>query len=240
MRKFTYALSIFACAALASCDNELDNWYSETFSYSGRFAVATACAEYDSDNTAVADGLEVLIYNTADNVADEIWIDFSVAGAPQKGKFKVTGAPAEALCAQVAENISSSTYYIDTDYGLAPFDPSYADYFRVPAAAGEPNDGAQLYTRITLGVLKILPGAATSIGGNVVDSIYLTVTLHHAYMKFESVQTDSEGWADPAVPEFEWLPKLGTNEPVPADDEDFPDEHWTISGYRYTGYPEDR
>ncbi|MDR0687062.1 MAG: hypothetical protein LBF55_00050 [Prevotellaceae bacterium] len=236
MRKFTYALSVFACAVFASCDKEMDNWYSETFSYAGRFVVATACDEYDDDNTAIEDGLEVLIYNTAANLSDEIWLDFSVAGLPQKGKLKVTGASAEAVGTTTVENVSSHSYYIDTDYGLAPFESNYAGYFRVPTAAGEFNDGIQLYTRITLDNLKILSGAATSTGGNVADSIYLRVTLHHDYMQFESRQTDSENWADPNVPEYEWAVKPGSN--TPADAADW-DEHWTISGYRYTGYPED-
>jgi hypothetical protein len=236
MRKLIYTLSILAATCFASCQEELDNWYSETFDYSGRFVVATTCEEYEDDNTTVEDGLEVMIYNTASNVANEIWLDFLVAGEHQKGKFKVTGTPAEALCSEVAENISSSNYYIDTEDGLAPFDPSYADYFRIPSAPGELNDGVQLYTYITLDALKILLGAATSIGGNKVDSIYLKVTLHHDYMEFESQQTDSESWADPNVPEYEWVVKPGSN--TPADPADW-DEHWTISGYRHTGYPED-
>ncbi|MDR0566297.1 MAG: hypothetical protein LBG47_04565 [Prevotellaceae bacterium] len=237
MKKFIYALSIFAgMAVLASCYNEMDSWYSETFEYAGRFVVATTCDEYEDDNTSIEDGLEVMIYNTASNVANEIWIDFAVAGSPQKGKFKVTGTPAEALCSENAENISSSSYSIDTDYGLAPFDPSYAAYFRVPTAAGERNDGIQQYTYITLDVLKILPGAATSIGGNTVDSIYLKVTLHHDYMEFESQQTDPKTWEDPSIPEYEWVIKPGTN--TPADPDEW-DEHWTLAGYRYTGYPED-
>lgn len=236
MRKLIYITCILAAVVFTSCQKEMSNWYSETFDYSGRFVVATTCDEYDDDNTAIEDGLEVLIYNTADNVANEVWLDFSVAGLPQKGKFKLTGTTAEALCAEVAENISSHSYYIDTDYGLAPFEPGYAVYFRVPAAAGEQNDGVQLYTSITLGNLKILPGAATSIGGNVADSIYLTVTLHHDYMLFESREKSIEEWSNPAVPEYEWVVKPNSN--TPADPVDW-DEHWTLAGYRYTGYPED-
>ncbi|MDR3367475.1 MAG: hypothetical protein LBO71_10995 [Prevotellaceae bacterium] len=236
MKKFIYTASILATLCLASCHEESDSWYSETFDYSGRFVVATTCAEYEDDNTAIEDGLEVMIYNTAANVANEIWLDLSVAGLPQKGKFKVTGTPREALCAENAENISSHSYYIDTEYGLAPFEPSYASYFRVPTATGELNEGIQLYTYITLDTLKILPGAATSIGGNAADSIYLKVTMHHDYVKFESRELARKDWADPDVPEYEWVVKAGSN--TPADPADW-DEHWTLAGYRYTGYPED-
>jgi Fe-S cluster assembly iron-binding protein IscA len=236
MKKFIYTASILAAVCCTSCQKEIDNWYSETFEYSGRFVVATGCDEYDSDNTAIEDGLEVMVYNTASNVANEIWLDFSVAGLPQKGKFKVTGTPSEALCTETTKNISSHSYYIDTDYGLAPFESSYAEYFRVPAAVGEINDGLQLYTYITLDTLKILPGVATSIGGNKADSIYLKVTLHHDYMVFESREIASKDWADPNVPEYEWVVKPDSN--TPADPADW-DEHWTLAGYRYTGYPED-
>lgn len=221
----------------SSCDNDIENWYSATFDYSGRFVVATACEEYDSDNTAIEDGLEVLIYNTAANVADEIWLDFHIAGLPQKGKIKLNGTSQEASGTATVENISSSEYYIDTDYGLAPFDPGYEGYFRVPESAGELNEGIQLYTRMTLESLKILPKAATTIGGNTADSVYIKVKLHHDYMQFESYQTDPETWADPDVSEYAWAIKPGTNTPADADEWD---ENWTLAGYRYTGYPEDR
>lgn len=236
MKKIFYIASILVAGCFTSCQEELDNWYSETFEYSGRFVVATSCAEYDSDNTGIEDGLELMIYNSAANVANEIWLEFEAAGLPQKGKFKVTGTPSQALGADAAGNVESSSYYIDTDYGLAPFETSYAAYFRVPTAAGELNDGVQLYTYITLDTLQILSGVATTIGGNKADSVYLKVTLHHDYMEFESREVDPETWADPTVPEYEWVPKSGTN--TPADPADW-DEHWTIAGYRYTGYPED-
>jgi hypothetical protein len=178
-----------------------------------------------------------MIYNTADNVADEIWLDFHVAGLPQKGKFKLNGTAQGASGTAMVENISSSDYYIDTDYGLAPFTSSYAGISACRKGAGELNDGIQLYTHITLESLKILPGAATTIGGNTTDSIYVKVILHHDYMQFESYRTDPETWADPDVPEYAWDIKPGTNTPADADDWN---ENWTLAGYRYTGYPEDR
>ncbi|GHU66048.1 hypothetical protein FACS1894123_12030 [Bacteroidia bacterium] len=238
MRKLGYIIGVFVCSmALTSCQNEIENWYSETFDYAGRFVVATACDEYDSDNTAIEDGLEVMIYNTAANTSDEIWVEFSIAGFHQKGKFKLKGNSADAAGVETVENnISTDTYYIDTDYGLAPFDPSYAAYFRVPSAADELNDGVNLYTRITLDTLKIIPQAATTIGGNTSDSIYVKFTLHHDYMLFVSQAIPEEDWEDPAVPEYEWVIKPGSNSP--ADPADW-DEHWAVSGYRYTGFPED-
>jgi hypothetical protein len=220
-----------------SCDNDIENWYSATFDYSGRFVVATTCEEYESDNTVIEEGLEVMIYNTAANVSDEIWLDFEVAGLPQKGKIKLSGTAQEASGTATVENISSSDYLIDTEYGLAPFSSGYESYFRVPEKAGELNDGIKLYTRMTLESLKITPKAATTIGGNTADGIYVKVILHHDYIQFESYRTDPETWDDPDVPEYAWAVKPGTNTPADADDWD---ETWTLTGYRYTGYPEDR
>jgi hypothetical protein len=206
-----------------SCDNDIENWYSATFDYSGRFVVATACEEYVSDDTAIEEGLEVMIYNTAANVSDEIWLDFEVAGLPQKGKIKLSGTAQEASGTATVENVSSSYYY---SLSSAP-----------ATGAGQLKDGLQLYTRITLESLKITPKAATTIGGNVADSFYAKVILHHDYIQYESYRTDPETWDDPDVPEYAWAVKPGTNTPADADDWN---ETWTLTGYRYTGYPEDR
>ena len=238
MKKILYLLGIVAATLLfASCQEELENWYSNTEAYDGRFVVATTCEEYSSDDTSIEDGLELMFYNTADNVSDEIWLDTEVAGQHIKGRFKLTGSPSSFKGNEIAENIASDSYYIDTDYGWAPFSSGYAGYFRVPTAAGQLNDGVQLYTRITLLEGQILPEAATSIGGNTTDSLYVTSIMHHDFVQFESYRTPEEEWDDAEVPEYAWRVKPGTNTPATAADWD---EHWTLAGYRYTGMPEDR
>lgn len=238
MKNIAYLFSILLIGVVfSSCFEDIDNWYSETASYDGRFVVATTCEEYSSDNTTISDGIELMIYNTADNVPNEVWLDTEVAGQHIKGKFKLTGDPSNFSSTETVDNIASDSYYIDTDYGLAPFTASYASYFRVPTAAGQLNDGIQLYTRITLLEGKILPNAATSIGGNTSDSIYVKTVMHHDFMQFESYEIPEEEWDDPDVPEFAWRVKPGTNTPATAEDWD---ETWTLAGYRYTGLPEDR
>ena len=238
MKKIFYLFSILLITlSISSCQEELDNWYTETASYDGRYVVATTCEEYSSDDTSIEDGLELMFYNSATNVADEIWMDTEVAGQHIKGKFKLTGDPSSFKGNETVENIASDSYYIDTDYGWAPFSSNYAQYFRVPTAAGQLNDGIQLYTRITLEEGKILPGAAISIGGNVSDSVYVKTIMHHDFVKFESYQIPEKDWEDPEVPEFAWRVKAGSNTPATAADWD---EHWTLTGYRYTGMPEDR
>jgi hypothetical protein len=238
MKKIMYLLSISISVMFTSCFEKTDNWYTETSLLDGRYVVATACDEYDSDNTAIEDGVEIMIYNTAANVSDEIWIDTRIANEPVKAKFKFTGdASYFTDSLDIAENISSGTFYIDTDYGLAPFTADYAEYFRVPTAAGELNDGIQLYTRVTLKEGKIIPKGATTIGGNVSDSIYLKAVMHSDYVEFISYEIPEDDWEIEDVPEFGWQLKAGSN--TPADDDDW-DETWTLSGYRYTGYPEDK
>ena len=237
MKKLLYILVIVAVTfAFTSCQEDLENWYSDTAAYDGRFVVATTCEEYSDDDTSIEDGLELMFYNTADNVTNEIWLDTEVAGQHIKGKFKLTSDPSSFKGNETVNNIASDSYYIDTDYGLVPFSALYASYFRVPTSAGQLNDGVQLYTRITLLEGNILPKAATSIGGNTSDSLNVKTIMHHDFMQFESYETPEEEWEDPEVPEFAWRVKPGTNTPATAEDWD---ENWTLAGYRYTGMPED-
>lgn len=233
MKKILF-LSITSIIILCtSCQEEFKNWYSATANYDGRFVVATACEEYNDDDTSIEDGLEVMIYNTSDNKENEIWIQFSVAGESIKGKFNLTGNfNAFTDSTTQVENIDSNTVYAFDNAGNI----INVAGLGVPASAGLIADGVQLYTRITLIEGKILPKSATTIGGNISDSLYIKAILHHDYIEFESYEIDPADWDDPNVPEFDWQVKAGSN--TPADDDGW-DETWTLAGYRYTGYPED-
>lgn len=237
MRNLGYIISAFICMALTSCLEEKDNWYTETAALDGRYVVATKCAEYSSDDTPIEDGIEAMIYNSAANVKDEIWIESHVAGEAVKGKFKITGDASDfkGVAAEVV-NVNTGSLLIDTDKGLFPFTDAYADEFRIPTAAGQLNDGVQLYTRVTLVEGKVIPKGATTIGGNVSDSVYIKMVMHHDYIQFISYLLPDEEWEDPDVPEYGWQKKEGSNTPADIDGWD---ETWTLSGYRYTGYPED-
>ncbi|MCL1936891.1 MAG: hypothetical protein FWF52_00655 [Candidatus Azobacteroides sp.] len=237
MKKIIYLLYIPIFMMLTSCFEKIDNWYTETSALDGRYVVAATCEEYSADDAPIEDGNEVMIYNTAANVGDEIWIDTHVAGESVKGKFKITGDAAGFKAANDAQNVSTTTLLIDTeDYGPIPFEDIYAEYFRVPTTAGQLIDGVQLYTRITLVEGKIIPKGATTIGGNISDSVYLKTILHSDYIQFVSYQLPEGEWEKEDVPEFGWKLKEGSNTPA---DEDGWDETWTLSGYRYTGLPED-
>lgn len=232
MKKILYLLSIFAILMFTSCMEEKDNWYTETSTLDGRYVVATTCEEYSSDNTTIEDGEEAMIYNSAANVKDEIWIQARVAGATIKGKFKITGDASDfkGVDANVA-NVKSSTFYILVDGDF--YNPAT---YKKPTAVGQLVDGIQLYTRVTLVEGKVIPKGATTIGGNVSDSVYVKTVMHHDYIQYIGYQTPEDTWKVAGVPEFAWKVKEGSNTPA---DNDGMNETWTLSGYRYTGMPED-
>lgn len=209
-----------------SCNQELDNWYSATSGLDGRYVVAATCVEYSDDDTAIEDGHELMIYNTASNAVDEIWIDTEIAGLPIKGKVKFSGSSESFKGAEQSKNIKKKYYYI--------VGGKLSATLAAPTSAGLTNPGYDLYSRITLEEGKILPKAATSIGGNQTDSAYVKLVLHTDEIVFESYQLPEKDWAVPGTPSFAWRIKDGSR--TPADDWD---EHWTVSGYRFTGFPED-
>lgn len=235
MRKLAYIGISFIVLLFTSCMEEIDNWYTNTATFDGRFVVAATCEEYSSDNTAIEDGEELMIYNSAANVADEIIVDTHVAGLPVKGKFKVTGDALEFKGTATVENLSRSAELSDDDY-LLIYNGNYYKPSALgdPEGAGEEYEGLHLYCRMSLELGKIISKAATTIGGNVSDSVYVKTTMYVDQLTIESYQTDQNDWSDPNVPEYAWRVKAGSRANA-----DGMEEHWTFGGYRYTGFPED-
>ena len=264
---------IFLCVSvsliLSSCFKTLDNWYTNTSEYDGRFVVSTSYdedisginkvweswdVEPEDDQTVIEDGVELWIYNSSANVADEIIIDMHLslnldeAGFPVKGKFKITGDPSNFSGQGTVSNISSSTelnFDDDGEFVVVPEEDYYDTpdyYFRYdagypggkPQSLGEEWDGIQLYTRLSMEECRITPLGATSIGGNKTDGVILKVTTYCDLLVIESYQTPQNSWKDPEKPEFAWRIKEGSRKNA-----DGWEEHWTLEGYRYTGYPED-
>ncbi|GHT24550.1 hypothetical protein AGMMS4957_17760 [Bacteroidia bacterium] len=226
-----------ACTAFifTSCDNELDNWNSATYEYAGRFVVAATCQEFPGKSAIIEKGNEIYLYNTASNITNEIWLDDVSGKFPLKSKFSLTGNASGFSAAAAGENVNSRVFIYNATYGeYILFSPSNADDFPVATAAGQTNDGIQEYTRATLQEGKIQPKAATSIGGNVTDGIYLKLTLHTDKVQFQSYLLPAADWETPGVAEYGW--ELVPNSKTVDVSKD---EHWTIAGYRYTGYPED-
>lgn len=233
MKKIVLYLSVVAC--MVSCYEELDNWYSETFNYDGRFVVSSACQEFPSKGAIIEDGNEIYIFNTAANVPNDIWLDDVSGKFPLKSKLTLNGTPDNFSGTAKVQNVSSKYFIFNEDEGeYVEFSPGNSADFPEATAAGQLCDGYQEYAEMTLDEGKIKPKGATSPGGNVVDGIELKITLHTDNVKFTSVLVPEDDWEDPAVPEYTWSVQTGSNSPDPTKV-----EHWTLAGYRYTGYPED-
>lgn len=221
---FLMSISLGSMFLFTSCFEKIDNWYTETSEYDGRFVVGTTCEEYSSDDVPVSEGMEMWVFNTSNNVANEIWIDnFSIAGTHIKAKLTLIG---DAKTFKTAgdtklDEDSGVTYWLKPDGNPGGNYPPAA-----PTAAGITMDAVTLYTRISVDSAYIIKNAATTLGGNKSDSICLKTTLYHDAFQIISYETG------PA--KFAWKLVEGSEGNM-----DGWEEHWTISGYRYTGFPED-
>jgi len=235
MKKIVLYLSIVGLlVAVTSCDEKLENWYSATRDYDGRFVVAFNCPENLLKSVIVEDGNEIYLYNTAENKANDIWLDDVFGVLPLKSNFKLNGTSGGFSGTGTVDNIKSKLFILNDEGKYIEFSAANRSDFPVAIAAGQVCNGIQEYARATLTEGKISPGGATSVGGNPTDGILLKLTLHTDNVKFVSVEVPEEEWENPLVREFEWKLKDGSNSPDASKD-----EHWTIKGYRYTGYPED-
>ena len=237
MKKLIYLFSIsFVMIFFTSCFEEIDNWYTETAGYDGRYQVAVSCDEYDDDNLAIEDGEELMIYNSAANVANEIIIDTHVAGYAIKGKFTVSGSPADFKGTAESVNVLYTSELINSNNYLFIYNGNYytPSGFGPPDELGEEYEAVQLYSRITLESGKITSLGATTIGGNKSDGVNLKITCYFDEFMIESYETPQDTWDLPDVPELAWRIKAGTRK-----NKDGWEEHWSFNGYRYTGYPED-
>ena len=232
MKKIVLYVCIVAC--MVSCYGELDNWYSGTSKFDGRFVVSSSCQEYPSKGAIIEDGNEIYIYNTAANVANEIWLDDVSGKFPLKSKLNLNGTSENFSGTATVDNIKSKFFIYNGSEDIEFSSVNKGD-FPVATASGQQCDGYQEYVRMTLDEGQIRLNGTTTPGGNKVDGIQLKITLHTDNVKFISVLTPADEWEDSSVPEYAWTVQAGSNSPNPAKV-----EHWTLSGYRYTGYPEDR
>ena len=238
MRKLIFVLSIsLIMVSFTSCFKEIDNWYTETAGYDGRYSVAVSCEEYDDDNLTIEDGEQLMIFNSAANVADEIIISTHLAEEPISGKFYISGSPASFKGNGISVNLAFGTalttgnmYYAFTATGGLAVPPAA----NTATSAGLIREGIQIYSRVSLDDGKITPDGKTTIGGNISDGVFMKVTLYSDYLVYETYQTPQADWAKPDVPEFAWRIQAGSRENAEGWE-----EHWTLEGYRYTGYPED-
>lgn len=216
-----YVIMASLMLGFTSCFEELDNWESETFEYSGRF-VFKLMSEDMQDTYVDYDGYEIQIYNTAENVSNVVWMDDHGDIFPLKNKFELTGnASSFKSVTEDFTKLSNNIY--STDDLPTP----------APTAAGQTiTEDEKGYIRASILEGKIIPGAATSIGGNASDSLYVKIKLYSGTATYTSYEVPEALRADPKVPEFKWRFTSATHDPEM-------DEIYVIGGYRYTGMPED-
>lgn len=218
--KTLFGLFIATSLLLTSCDEDVEVWDSETLDYSGTFFWEL----YNEDMTAkfieYDHAIQLLIYNTADNVDNQVWMEDTDHVFPFKSKFTFTGN---------SESFASTTESFDDleNNTLAIEEPSTA-----PTGTGESITEARDYIKTTVLEGKILPNAATTTSGNPVDSIYVKIKLLSGTVSFTSFEIDESLRADPEVVEYGW--KYSS-----AAYDNTLDETYVISGHRKTGFAED-
>ena len=238
MKKIIF-LCVSAAMVLTSCFKEIDNWYTNTAAYDGRYSIAIICDDDPDLDRDIEEGEELMIYNSAANVANEIIISTHIDDEAIRGKFQITGTPANFSgvnektlnLAQGTALTTGNVYYRVNAAG----NPSAVPPSGNPGSAGIEYNGVQMYCRLSLDSGKITPNGATTIGGNKSDGVLLEVTLYSEYLIFESYETPQATWANPGVPEFAWRVKDGSRTPANKFE-----VQCKLDGYRYTGFPEDR
>ena len=221
MKKIFYLISILTITiAFSSCKEELEIWDSETLEYSGRFVVDL----YTDDMTElIDDGYEFRIYNTSANVANEVWIDDIDGMFPLKSKFMFTGN--SGAFKSSSEEFTKLTDNILSTYKLPT--PAPTALSQTKSVVGKE------YVKAVVLEGKILPLAATTVGGNKSDSIYMKVKLYSGTANYTSIEVPLALRKDPEKAEFKWKFESSTVDAAL-------DETYAISGHRYSGMPEDR
>lgn len=224
MKNIIYILSIlFLTLTVSSCTEDLEIWDSETLDYSGRF-VFKLMSEDMADTYVDYDGSEIQIYNTVENKANVIWMDDHGDIFPLKSIFQLSGTAASFK--SVTEDFAqiTNTNILSTEDLPTP----------APTAAGQTvTEDEKSYVKAAIMEGKIIPNAATSIGGNTADSLYVKIKLYSGTATYTSYEISEVLRADPLVPEFRWRFTSATHDPSL-------DEIYVIGGYRYTGMPEDQ
>ena len=238
MKKIIF-LCVSAAMVLTSCFKEIDNWYTNTAAYDGRYSIAIICDDDPDLDRDIEEGEELMIFNSAANVANEIIIYTHIDDEAIKGKFQISGTPANFKgvnektrnLAQGTALTTGNVYYRVNAAGVITAVPPSGN----PGSAGIEYRGIQLYCQLTLDKGEITPLGKTTIGGNKSDGVLLEVTLYSEFLTFESYETPQATWANPGVPEFAWRVKDGSRYYA-----DMYEIQCKLDGYRYTGLPEDR
>jgi hypothetical protein len=225
--KKLYVLCLTACFAWTACDQELDIWDSETLDYSGRYLFELYDEEMKDIYLNYSIDQEIQVYNTSDNRANEIWINDIYHNFPFKSKFFLEG--------NASSFQSKSTDFAQLTDNEYSFDFPGND----PQSADDRVAIPQYFLRCYINEGKIIPGGATTVGGNRVDSIYIKLTLYNGTVYFKSAWIPEEERTDPSIA-YKWEIENVTTELDPDDPDMEASETYILSGHRYTGLPEDQ
>lgn len=219
-KNIIYLALVLFSFTINSCKEDLEIWDSNTLGYSGTYYwelfsedMADIYVEYDN-------AVQLLIYNTSDNVENEVWIEDTDGIFPLKSKFSLQGNPESFM--------SKSMDFADLSNNL----PSIEVPDDKPTALNQEVTEDRDYIRAAILDGKILPKAATTISGHPVDSIYIKIKLLSGTVKFKSYAVPVALRADPEVEEFAWEYNDATYDATL-------DETYVISGHRKTGFAED-
>jgi hypothetical protein len=220
MKKLIYIL-VGSFIGLTACNDDIEIWDSAVLDYSGSYVVQVQA----EDGTVISDYIDankIDIYNTVDDVANELWITDHGKDLELTSKFFLTG--------DASSFASKSMAFDDLTLNISVVKEGFTPK---PTAAGETVTKNIWGAKTALVEGKILPKAMTTIGGNVADSIYMKVVFMYGDVTFKSVEVPVEYRADPEVPEFKWIFESSVYDATSTD------ETYVYSGYRYTGFPED-
>ena len=218
--KLIYLLLIIFSGFILSCEEDVDVWDSETLDYSGTFFwelynedMTAKYRSYDHDR-------QFLIYNTAANKENEVWIEDADHTFPLKSKFMFTGN---------SESFSSTS----TDFESLPLNEfAIESPDDKPTGLGEEVTVDTDYIKSAVLEGKILPKKGTTISGNPVDSLYIKIALFSGTVTYKSFELAVDQRADPEVPEFDWEFSSTTYDSTL-------DETYVTSGHRKTGFAAD-
>jgi hypothetical protein len=213
-------LIVVMALVFGACNDDIEIWDSATIDYAGTYVYELQSEDGSAVYRGYSDTRKLEIYNTANDVANEVWMDDHEKLFPLKSKFFLSGdAMSFASVSMEFDNLTNNL-------------PSVEIPDDAPVAADVTFVEARDYIRCAIEEGKILTNAATSVGGNQTDSIYFKIRLLSGQVTFKSYSVPVEQRQNPDKEEFAW-------EYISASYDNTKDEVYIISGHRYTGFPED-
>lgn len=218
--KILYISLIIFSLCFYSCNEEVEIWDSNTLSYAGTYDIEILAEDGTTVEASIDEGEQLMLFNTAANIENEIWIQDLYHWFPLMSKFKFTG--------NSTSFESVSTNFDDLTNNQDAIESPDTD----PTAAGEVLTEDRYYLRSYITEGKIGLNDAETTGGNISDSIRFKIVFLSGSATFTSYQTEEATWVSPGTPEFAWKLTSTTYDNTL-------DETYIVSGYRYTGFEED-